>query len=510
MPRSALDILSTVKDALKRGLGSRHLSMISIGGVIGVGMFLGSGATVRLGGPGVVLSYLLGGVIMMMVMLALGEMSVAYPVPGSFRVYASQYLSPFVGYVTGWLYWVSWVGIMAAEIVAATVYMEYWFPGAPNWIFGALFAVLMTVINLVSVRSFGEFEFWFSLVKVIAIVAFIVVGTAAITGAGARFGVPAIGLANYTGQGGFFPNGVRGVALAMVMVMLAYGGTEVIGVAAAETKNPEVNVPLAIRGVVVRTLVLYVGSIAVLVGVIPWTRAGLTESPFVSVFGLVGIRKAATLMNLVVISAALSSMNSGLYTSSRMLHSLASQGMAPVLFSQVSTSTGVPYWAVLASTASLYLGVLAYYVSPHGAFLFVAGISAFGFFFSWLVITLTHLRFRPAVAAAEPWRLKFKAPGFPHTSIITSILLVVVTSALWLIPEQRMGLYAGLVLLAFISLAYALGFLLERRRPGPALEPGPMSRPAEALRLASYFGFEQATDEPEERPGDGESGTSSR
>ncbi len=476
-----------MKSALKRGLGSRHLSMISIGGVIGVGMFLGSGATVRLGGPGVVLSYILGGVIMMLVMLALAEMSVAYPVPGSFRVYASRYLGPFFGFLTGWLYWVSWVGIMAAEIVAATLYIEYWLPGGPNWIFGALFAVLMTITNLLSVRSFGEFEFWFSLLKVVAIVAFILAGIAAMIGLGARFGVPRIGLSNYLGQGGFFPNGIRGVFLAMVMVMLAYGGTEVIGIAAAETQDPEKNVPLAIKGVILRTLILYVGSVAVLVGVIPWTQAGLTGSPFVRVFSLMGLRRSATLMNIVVITAALSSMNSGLYTSSRMLHSLSLQGMAPEALSRVSR-TGVPYYAVLASTASLYLGVLAYYVSPHGAFLFIASVSAFGFFFSWMIIALSHLRFRPAVEATERWRLRFKAPGFPYLSILAASLIAIVTASLWFIPEQRKGLIAGLAVLGAISIFYAAARVVEGGVPRFAL------RPAAALRLSLYFGFDAVLD----------------
>lgn len=483
-----------MKNSLKRGLGSRHLSMISIGGVIGVGMFLGSGETVRLGGPGVVISYLIGGAVMMIVMLALAEMSVAYPVPGSFRVYASQYLGPFFGFVTGWVYWLSWIGIMAAEIVAATVYMEYWFPGAPNWVFGALFATLMTVTNLMSVRSFGEFEFWFSMVKVLAIVGFILVGIAAIVGLGARFGVPRIGLSNYLGRGGLFPNGPQGAFLAMVMVMLAYGGTEVIGIAAAETRDPERNIPLAMRGVLLRTLILYVGSVAVLVGVIPWTEAGLTGSPFVRVFSLMGLRGSATLMNVVVITAALSSMNSGLYTSSRMLHSLSLQGMAPVRFSLVDARTGVPSPAVLASTASLYLGVAAYYLSPHGAFLFIAGVSAFGFFFSWIVIVLSHLRFRSVVEATEPERLRFKAPGYPYASMLAAVFIGAVTISLWFIPGQREGLLAGLAVLGAVSAWYWVSRIVRGAAPRFSL------RPAEALRLSLYFGFDSA---PEDERGAG-------
>ncbi len=440
------------KDELGHGLTSRHLTMISIGGVIGVGMFLGSGATVSLAGPGVILAYALGGGIMMLVMLALAEMSVANPVPGSFRVYAAEALGPYIGYIVGWTYWLSWVVVMSAEIVAASTYMSYWFPRQYGWIFGIVFSLVMTGVNLRSVESFGEIEFWLSFIKVVAIVLFIIIGGGLILG---LFGQP-IGSTNYLQHGGFFPKGITGLLLSMVMVMVGYGGTEVIGVAAGETKNPKKDVPKAINGIVVRTLVLYVGSIAVLVGVIPWTNIGLQGSPFVLVFDRIGIPAAGFIMNLVVISAALSGMNSGLYTSSRMLYSLAQSGFTPHVLKKVNPRTKVPTYAVLASTFFLYVGVAVYYISPESAFLYITGISAFGFMFIWSIISLTHIFYRPILLARANGELDFSMPGYPYTSWIAVVLLSGVLITLWFIPEQRIGIFSGLGWLALISGYYFL------------------------------------------------------
>lgn len=510
------------KEKLKRGLQARHLSMISIGGVIGVGMFLGSGATVKLAGPGVVLSYALGGVIMLLVMFALAEMSVAKPVPGSFRVYASEALHPYVGFVIGWIYALSWVSVMSAEIVAANIYMSLWFPASYSWIFGLIFAILMTVVNLRSVASFGEFEFWFAMIKVVAIVVFIVLGVALLLGIFVR----PIGLANYTGQGGFFPRGLSGVLLAMVMVMVAYGGTEVIGIAAGETRDPEHDVPKAINGIILRTLVLYIGSIAILVGVFPWHRVGLGGSPFVLVYRQLGIPGAADLMNFVVITAALSSMNSGLYTSSRMLYSLGKSGFGPAFLTRVNPRTNVPTYAVLASTLFLYVGVLVYYLSPRRAFLYITGISAFGFLLTWLVISLSHVYYRPKILAENPERLKFRMPGYPWASWAAVALLAAVLVTLWFIPEQRIGIYSGAGLLAGLSVYYftaqARIVRLQRaeeagRAPaGPAEEEEPEWRRAplgppepamEGLELATFFGLtprvKRAIEEERGEGGDG-------
>jgi L-asparagine transporter-like permease len=453
--------------------------MISIGGVIGVGMFLGSAATVRLAGPAVILSFALGGVIMMMVMLALAEMSVVEPVEGSFRTHAAESLHPYAGYVVGWTYWIAWVVIMAAEIVAASTYMRFWVSPRLALAFGLLFAVAMTLVNLTSVRSFGEFEFWFAMIKVVAIVAFILIGGSAILGIGP---FTPIGLRNYVGHGGFAPKGITGVLLAMVMVMVAYGGTEAIGIAAAETRDPAVDVPRAVAGVAFRTVFLYIGSMIVLVGTIPWFEVGLGQSPFVRVYQLLKIPAAADVMNFVVITAALSSMNSGLYTSSRMLYSLAEAGAAPKFLTRLGKKSGVPYLAVLGSTFFLYVGVILYYLVPKTAFLFITGIGGFGFLFSWLIISLSQIYMRRRVLARDPSALKFKMPGYPYTSWMTVALISVVIFTLPFVPEQRIGFVSGLVWLGVVSLYW---FISCEKRFSPRLVAGKRLR---GLEFASLLG----------------------
>ena len=465
---------------LRRGLASRHLSMISIGGVIGVGMFLGSAATVKLAGPAVILSFALGGVIMMMVMLALAEMSVAEPVEGSFRTYAAESLHPYAGYVVGWTYWIAWVVIMAAEIVAASTYMRLWVSPELALVFGLVFAVAMTLVNLASVRSFGEFEFWFAMIKVIAIVAFILIGGAAILGIGP---FTPIGIRNYVGHGGFAPKGVTGVLLAMVMVMVAYGGTEVIGVAAAETQEPETSVPQAVNGVALRTIVLYIGSMTVLVGTIPWFEVGLGASPFVRVYQLLKIPAAADIMNFVVITAALSSMNSGLYTSSRMLYSLAEAGAAPKFLTRLGKKSRVPYLAVVGSTFFLYVGVIMYYLVPKTAFLYITGSGGFGFLFSWLIISLSQIYMRRRILAQDPSVLKFKMPGYPYTSWMTVALITGVILTLPFVPGQRIGFISGLVWLGIVSLYWLVSC---RKRFAPRLIT---TRRLVGLEFASLVGL---------------------
>ncbi|MHB8928136.1 MAG: amino acid permease [Bacillota bacterium] len=468
---------------LKKGLNSRQLAMISIGGVIGVGMFLGSASAVSLAGPGVVAAYALGGVIMLLVMMALAEMSVAEPSPGSFRLYAAKYLHPYAGFLTGWVYWLAWVAIMSAEIVAATTYMDFWVPHRYSWFFGIAFALLMTLVNLSSVSSFGEFEFWFSTIKIVAIVAFIGIGAAFIFGA---FPGVRIGTTNYLGYGGFFPRGLSGVLLAMVMVMFAYGGTEVLGVAAGESTDPRRDVPRALNGIVLRTLILYIGSIAVLVGVIPWGQVGQRGSPFVLVYELLGIPGAANVMNFVVITAALSSMNSGLYTSSRVLYNLAEQGEAPRLLA-VLNRRRVPANAVVLSTLALYGAVLVYYLSPRTAFLYITAMSSFGVMFTWLMISLTHLFFRPKAPAEDPRAPAYRMPGYPYTTWAAIISMTAIILAIYFVPGQRIGFVSGVSVVLAVS-AYYWFIVAPARRRAPAGERASL-RPAPGLDLAGFFGL---------------------
>lgn len=477
---------------LRRGLRPYQLSMISIGGVIGVGMFLGAGATVSLAGPAVILAYALGGAVMFAVMLALGEMTVSRPVPGAFRVHADLALGPYYAFIVGWMYYLSWLGSMSSEIVAATTYLDRWLPRSVSPILAASLVLVLTLVNLAKVESFGTFEFYFAGIKVVAITLFILVGAALLIGYPGR---PGIGLVNYTGQGGFAPNGFAGLVRSMALVMVAYGGTEVIGVAAGETRDPARSVPTAVRGIALRTLILYVGSMAVLVGIIPWFQTGLRGSPFVLVYDELGIPGASDVMNLVVLTAALSSLNCGLYTSSRMVYSLAQGSSVVGGLAEVSPRTGVPYRAVLASTGGVYAAVLIYWLSPGTAFLYVTSVAGFGFLFVWLMIALSHIEWRSKVTAES----SFKAPFYPYLSILVAILLVGFIATLWAMPEERVGIYVGLSALLVLSAAYGLQRLSYLPRVEKLLPRSLMSlmRPRVAAgaiasigsALAMYFGL---------------------
>jgi len=412
-------------------------------------MFLGAGATVSLAGPSVILAYALGGAVMFAVMLALGEMTVARPAPGAFRVHADLTLGPYAAFTTGWMYYFSWLGTMAAEIVAATTYLDRWLPHSISPVVSAAMVLALTLVNLAKVESFGTFEFWFASIKVLAIIAFIIVGIILIIGVPGR---PGIGTANYTGQGGFAPNGFGGFVRAIALVMVAYGGTEVIGVAAGETKDPATSVPKAIKGIALRTLILYLGSMTVLVGIIPWYETGLRGSPFVLAYDALGIPRASDIMNFVVLTAALSSLNCGIYTSSRMLYSLAQESTVVKAFAKTSPKTGVPLRAVLFSTAGTYLAIAIYWLSPGKAFLYVTSIASFGFLFVWLIITLSHIKWRTVITKDS----KFKAPLYPYLSIISALLIITFMGTLWSMPEERVGIYAGFSALAILTAAYGL------------------------------------------------------
>ncbi len=294
------------KEQLHRGLGDRHVQMIALGGAIGVGLFYGSAATIKLTGPSVVLSYLIGGFIIFAIMRALGEMAVAEPVSGSFSSYANRYLGRFGGFFTGWTYWFLWVVVGMAEISAFGIYVQYWLPGIPQWI-SAFFALgVMTVVNLVNVKAYGEFEFWFALIKVVAIIGMIIAGAAIIL-----FGVGnaghAVGFSNLWSHGGFMPNGISGFIFSFVMVMFSFGGVELVGITAGEAKNPAVTIPKAVNSVIWRILIFYVGALLVMMALYPWNEIGSHGSPFVLVFDKIGIPAATSVINFVVITAALCS-----------------------------------------------------------------------------------------------------------------------------------------------------------------------------------------------------------
>src|SRR5689334_13776249 len=395
---------------LQPSLRKRHLSMIAIAGVIGAGLFVGSGAAIGKAGPGVLLSYAAAGLLVVLVMRMLGEMSAANPDTGSFSAYAERAIGPWAGFAIGWLYWWFWVVVVGIEATAGAAIVHRWVPGVPQWTWALVLTVLLTLTNLYSVRSFGEFEFWFAGIKVAAITVFLVVGVLAIGGLLPGFESP--GMDNLTGHGGFFPQGSGPVFAAMLVVVFSFFGAEIATVAAGESENPVQAVRTAVRSVVWRILVFYIGSIAVVVTLLPWDDANVAKSPYVAVLDTLGLPAAAVVMDVVVLTSVLSCLNSGLFTASRMVFSLARRGEAPAAFGRVSRR-GVPTVAVLASTVVGFITVALNYLSPDTVFLFLVNSSGAVAVFVWLTIAVSQLRMRRQVEQGSPERLTLRMWGYP-------------------------------------------------------------------------------------------------
>ena len=383
-------------EGLQRQLSQRQLTMIAIGGAIGVGLFLGSSVTIELAGPAVIITYLLGALIAMVIAYSLAEMAVVHPVSGSFGIYAEKYLSPWAGFCVRATYGLVQIIAIGAEVTAVAIYFSFWFPAVPSWIWVVLVSTGLVVVNAMQVGNFGEFEYWFAMIKVVAIIGFIAVGLSLITGIGPWH---AIGLANLTRNGGFLPHGWRGVWLALTLVITSYMGVEVIAVTAGEAQNPEQSIPRAMRTIVFRLIIFYVVAISIMLAMTPWNRTGsasVSGSPFVRAFATVGIPYAASIMNLVVITAALSSANTNLYLSTRMLFSLSRGQYAPAWLGRLGRN-GVPHRALAISAGGMVAAILLAVFAPKNAFLLLYGTAVAGMFFVWTVILLTHLRFRQSI-----------------------------------------------------------------------------------------------------------------
>ncbi|PYV30375.1 MAG: amino acid permease [Acidobacteria bacterium] len=444
---AALDHALEAEAGLCRGLRPRQLSMIALGGAIGTGLFLGSAISVQAAGPGVIVSYTAGALVAASVAWSLAEMAAAFPVAGSFGVYADIFLHPWAGFTMRYSYWLAQAVAVGSEAVAVSIYCREWLPQVPGWVWVTGFSLALVFVNARTVASFGEFEYWFAMIKVATIVVFLVLGCALIFGVGFE----RIGFANYTRFGGFLPRGWRGVGLGVSMAIFSYLGTEAVAVTAGEAQNPEVAVPRAMRSMFGRLALFYIGGVAVLVGVMPWTQAGLSESPFVRVFKTVGIPAAAALMNFVVLTAALSSMNTNLYLCSRMLFSLARGGYAPGFLGHLSRA-GSPVAAIVASSAGMALALVSELVSPKTAYLQMLGAAFFGGLFVWMMILATHIRFRRRFTG----KLIFRAPFYPWASASGIAALAAITISTWWVPGMKITLIAGLPWLAFISLCYLL------------------------------------------------------
>ncbi|KWI83714.1 proline-specific permease [Burkholderia ubonensis] len=438
---------------LQRHLSARHIRFLALGSAIGTGLFYGSASAIQLAGPAVILAYILGGAAVYMVMRALGEMAVREPVAGSFGHYATENLGPFAGFVTGWTYTLEMVIVAIADITAFGIYMAFWFPGVPQWIWVLAVVTIICGLNLCHVKVFGELEFWLSIIKVGAIVAMIG-GGVAILATGMRIGhaADAPSFANLWNHGGFLPNGIGGLVASLSVVIFAYGGIEVIGMSAGEAKDPERVIPRAINAVPARILLFYVLTMVVLMSISPWTTVGNGGSPFVQIFSALGVKSAATILNLVVISAAISAINSDIFGAGRMMFGMARQGQAPRVLTKTSRH-GVPWVTVLVMAGALLVGVLLNYLMPKDVFLMVAAIATFATVWVWLMILLSQVAMRRRLSAAEVAALKFKVPLWPVAPALTIAFMGFVIAMLGWSEDTRIALVVGaawLVLLAAV------------------------------------------------------------
>ncbi|MBG9917358.1 D-alanine/D-serine/glycine permease [Bacillus sonorensis] len=436
---------------LKRGLGARHIQMIALGGTIGVGLFMGSSSTIKWTGPSVLLAYAICGIFIFFIMRAMGEMLYVEPSTGSFATFGHQYIHPLAGYMTAWSNWFQWVIVGMSEIIAVGEYMQYWFPDLPAWIPGIIAMAILGGANLISVKSFGEFEFWFAMIKIVTIVLMIVAGFGIIF-FGFGNGGHAIGFSNLWSHGGFFTGGFSGFFFALSLVIAAYQGVELIGITAGEAKDPQNTLRHAIQSIIWRILIFYIGAIFVIVTVYPWDELNAIGSPFVSTFAKVGITAAAGIINFVVITAAMSGCNSGIFSAGRMLYTLGVNGQAPKFFTKISRN-GVPLYGTIAVLIGLAIGVVLNYVAPPNIFVYVYSASVLPGMIPWFVILLSNIGFRKA-KGAEIDKHPFKMPFAPVTNYLTIAFLLMVLVGMWFNDDTRVSLIVGVVFLAVVAVSY--------------------------------------------------------
>ncbi len=446
-----------MQEGLKRGLSARHIRFMALGSAIGTGLFYGSASAIQMAGPAVLLAYLIGGAAVFMVMRALGEMAVHNPVAGSFGHYASTYLGPMAGFVLGWTYAFEMVIVAIADITAFGIYMGFWFPEVPRWIWVLSIVFLIGGLNLCNVKVFGEMEFWLSLLKVGAIVAMIAAGFGIMLfGLGQHVSADAaMGVSNLVGHGGFMPNGVGGLIASFAVVMFAFGGIEIIGVTAGEAKDPQRVLPRAINAVPVRILLFYVLTLFVLMCLYPWPQIGTQGSPFVQIFSNLGIGSAAAVLNVVVISAAISAINSDIFGAGRMMYGLAQQGQAPRSFGKVSRY-GVPWLTVVVMGGALLIGVLLNYLIPENVFLLIASIATFATVWVWLMILVSQVAMRRSMSREAAAQLKFPVPLWPYGPAMAIAFMVFIVGVLGYFPDTQAALIVGVLWVVFLVASYLI------------------------------------------------------
>ncbi|NWC72162.1 amino acid permease [Pseudomonas sp. P7758] len=441
---------------LKRGLSARHIRFMALGSAIGTGLFYGSASAIQMAGPAVLLAYLIGGAAVFMVMRALGEMAVHNPVSGSFGQYASTYLGPMAGFILGWTYAFEMIIVCLADVTAFGIYMGFWFPEVARWVWVLGIVLLIGGLNLCNVKVFGEMEFWLSLLKVGAIVAMILGGFGIMLfGIHSAGEAPATGLSNLWAHGGFMPNGVGGLIASFAVVMFAFGGIEIIGITAGEAKDPQRVIPKAINAVPLRILLFYVLTLFVLMAIYPWPQIGSQGSPFVQIFSNLGIGSAATILNIVVISAAVSAINSDIFGAGRMMYGLAQQGQAPKGFAQLS-SQGVPWMTVVVMGAALLGGVVLNYLIPENVFLVIASIATFATVWVWLMILVTQVAMRRSMTREQIAELKFPVPFWPYAPAAAIVFMLFIFGVLGYFPDTQAALMVGAVWIVLLIVAYLL------------------------------------------------------
>ncbi len=452
------------ESGLRRTLTARKLSMIAIGGAIGTGLFLGSGFAISFAGPSVLLSYAIGACIALLLMGCLAEMTVTHPTTGSFGAYAEYYISPLAGFLVRYAYWTCIVLAVGTEVTAVALYMKFWFPLVPGWLWILGFSGILIAVNAVSVSTFGTVEYWFSLIKIAAIVAFIALAGYLLLRAGgtaARPGAGTIGFSNYTAYGGFLPHGIGGMWVAVIMAIFSYLSIEMIAVAAGEAAQPEVAITRAFFSTVVRLVLFYLLTLGLMLAVLPWTQAGSAKSPFVMVMEAWRVPAAGGVMNFVILIAALSAMNSQLYIATRMMFSLSRAGQAPKRLGEL-TLKGIPLNALWVSTSGIAVATLLSVISPGRAFLMMVSISVFGAMFTWMMIFVTHYFFRRARVREGKPPTRFRLWGFPATTLAGAALMAALLITTAFTDAFRMTLVFGLPYLALLTAVFLRYFSYAR------------------------------------------------
>ncbi|MGK2960326.1 MAG: proline-specific permease ProY [Candidatus Malihini olakiniferum] len=437
---------------LKRGLSTRHIRFIAIGSAIGTGLFYGSISAIQMAGPSVLLAYIIDGVIAYIIMRALGEMLVNNQQASSFSHYAQDYLGPMAGYITGWTYCFEILIVAIADVTAFGIYMSVWFPDVPHWIWVMSVVLIIGAINLMSVKVFGELEFWLSFFKSATIIIMIVVGTVIIVWGIGNGGQPT-GISNLWNHGGFFSNGVIGMVLSLQLVIFAYGGIEIIGITAGEAKDPHKSIPHAINSIPCRILVFYVGTLFVIMSIYPWNQIGTNGSPFVLTFQHLGITAAAGILNFVVITASLSAINSNVFGVVRMMHGMAEQGNAPKVFAKLSQH-GIPWVTVVVMMAALLVAVYLNYIIQDKVFLAIASLATFATVWVWIMILCSQIVFRRHLSENEVKELAFPLPGGVSSSVVGIVFLVFIIGLIGYFEETRISLYVGVLWIALLLLGY--------------------------------------------------------